>query len=174
MNLRQVETWTRLGKRPSWYGDLRQLGASLRAARRDSGRLLLTGHPDDPPWHLAAHLDLLAQFGGAADLAPTLVTPDDLAGADRQDTLVVVSEHAVPAEMLERVDDARGQGATVFGLSGEEDELETIAHEAVRIDPEATTRRGSGLLVPDFEIASHLFGLLAAKRPRRSLWHRGS
>lgn len=170
MNLGQVETWTRLGRRPSWYGDLRQLGASLRAARRDSGRLLLTGHPDDPPWHLAAHLDLLAQFGGAADLAPTLVTPDDLSDADRRDTLMVVSEHAVPEQMLERLDDARGQGATVFGLSSEDEELETVAHEAVRVDL-ANSKAGSGLWVPDFEIASHLFGFLAAK-PARKGWRR--
>jgi hypothetical protein len=171
MNLGQVERWTRIGRRPSWYGDLRQLGASLRAARRDTGRLLLTGHPDDPPWHLAAHLDLLAQFGGAADLAPTLVTPEDLTDADRRDTLVVVSEHAVPAEMLERVDDARGQGATVFGLSSEDEELENVAHEALRIDLENTKTR-SGLLVPDFDIASHLFGFLAAKPLRRGFRRR--
>jgi hypothetical protein len=171
MNLGQVETWTRLGRRPSWYGDLRRLGQSLRAARRDSGRLLLTGHPDDPPWHLAAHLDLLAQFGGVAHLEPTLVTADDLADADRRDTLLVVSEHAVPDQMLERVDDARGHGATVFGLSSEDGELETIAHEAVRVDLE-NTRIRSGLFVPDFEIASHLFGLLAAKPGRQGLRRR--
>ena len=168
MNLGQVERWTRIGRRPSWYGDLRHLGASLRVARRDTGRLLLTGHPDDPPWHLAAHLDLLAQFGGAAELAPTLVTPDELAEADRRDTLMVVSEHAVPEQVLQRVDDARGQGATVFGLSSEDEELETIAHEALRIDLENSKTR-SGLLVPDFEIASHMFGLLASK-PLRKGW----
>jgi hypothetical protein len=133
--------------------------------------LLLTGHPDDPPWHLAAHHDLLAQFGGAADLAPTLVTGPDLGDADRRDTLVVVSEHAVPSQLLERVDDARGHGCTVFGLSSEDDELETLAHESVRIDLAATTR-GSGLLVPDFEIASHLFGFLAAKPTRKGRWRR--
>ena len=173
MNLGQVETFARLGRRPSWYGDLRQLGQSLRAARRDSGRLLLTGHPDDPPWHLAAHLDLLARFGGVAHLEPTLVTGADLADADRRDTLMVVSEHAVPAETLERVHDVRSHGATVFGLSSEDEELETVAHEAVRIDLD-DPRTASGLLVPDFEIASHLFGLLAAKPARRSLWRRGA
>ena len=173
MNLGQVETWTRLGRRPSWYGDLRQLGASLRAARRDSGRLLLTGHPDDPPWHLAAHLDLLARFGGVPDLEPTLVTPDQLSEADRRDTLMVVSEHAVPAQLLERVHDVRTHGATVFGLSSEDEELETVAHEAVRIDLESTKTR-SGLLVPDFEIASHLFGFLAAKPLRRGFRRRGA
>ena len=173
MNLGQVETWTRLGRRPSWYGDLRQLGASLRAARRDSGRLLLTGHPDDPPWHLAAHLDLLARFGGVPDLEPTLVTPDQLSEADRRDTLMVVSEHAVPEQLLERVHDVRTHGATVFGLSSEDEELETVAHEAVRIDLESTKTR-SGLLVPDFEIASHLFGFLAAKPLRRGFRRRGA
>jgi len=170
MHIGQVETWTRLGRRPSWYGDLRRLGISLRAARRDTGRLLLTGHPDDPPWHLAAHLDLLAQFGGVAHLQPTLVTPDELVDAERRDTVMVVSEHAVPEQMLERVHDARAHGSTVFGLSSEDEELETVAHEAVRIDLQNTKTR-SGLLVPDFEIASHLFGLLAAKSPRKG-WRR--
>jgi hypothetical protein len=173
MNLGQVESWSRIGRRPSWYGDLRQLGMSLRAARRDTGRLLLTGHPDDPPWHLAAHLDMLARFGGVPDLEPTLVTPDDLAAAERRDTVMVVSEYAVPAQMLERVHDARSQGCSVFGLSSEDEELETVASEAVRIDL-ADPKVGSGLLVPDFEIASHLFGFLAAKPARRSRWRRGA
>jgi hypothetical protein len=173
MDLGQVERWTRLGRRPSWYGDLRQLGASLRAARRDTGRLLLTGHPDDPPWHLAAHLDLMAKFGGVPDLEPTLVTPDQLSDADRRDTLMVVSEHAVPEQVLERVHDVRTHGATVFGLSSEDEELESVAHEAVRIDLENTKTR-SGLFVPDFEVASHLFGYVAGRSPRKRLWGRGS
>ena len=173
MNLGQVESWARIGRRPSWFGDLRQLGLSLRAARHDTGRLLLTGHPDDPPWHLAAHLDMLARFGGVAHLEPTLVTPDELSDADRRDTLVVVSEHAVPEQVLERVHDVRAHGATVFGLSSEDEELENVAHEAVRIDLESTRTR-SGLLVPDFEIASHLFGFLAAKPARKGLWRRGA
>jgi hypothetical protein len=149
------------------------LGVSLRGARRDSGRLLLTGHPDDPPWHLAAHLDMLARFGGVSHLESTLVTPAELADVDRRDTLMVVSEHAVPEQMLERVHDVRAHGCTVFGLSSEDEELETVANEAVRIDLEVT-KAGSGLLVPDFEIASHLFGFLAAKPARRSLWRRGA
>src|SRR3954452_21962215 len=134
MNLWQIESWARTGKRQPWYVDLRELGMSLRTARQSSGRLLLTGHPDDPPWHLAAHLEQLAHFGGVSHLAPTLASSDDVAAAERSDTVVVVSEFAVPTETLERVHDARTHGSTVFSLTSDDPELETLAHDSVRLD----------------------------------------
>ena len=83
------------------------------------------------------------------ELAPTLVrwapepgAPahlavgiDRLRAATRTETLLVVSQHAAPAELLERVQDVRRAGATVFALDQDDPELDQLAHEALPVSP---------------------------------------
>lgn len=165
MNLQQCEGWARRVRHRSWYGDLRDLGRSLRAPRQESSRLLIVGHPDDQPWHLTAHLDMLATFRGIPELRPSLVRGIELP-AQRSDAILVVSEQRVPDALLERLDDARSLGATVLGLSTDNPELDSLAHEAVSLDLDRLDLGVAGL-VADFELASHMFGVAAAAPDRR-------
>lgn len=167
VNLRQAEGWARRVRNAAWYDDLRTLGRSVRTARPESSRLLVVGHPDDQPWHLTAHLDLLATFRGLPELKPSLVRGIEVP-AERSDAILVVSEQRVPDELLERLDDARALGATVLGLSSDNPELDALAHEAVSLDLDALDL-GFGGLVADFELASHMFGVAAAAPDRRGL-----
>src|SRR5436305_6356590 len=111
----QAEGWARRLRGASWYDELRNLGGALRAPRRESSRLLIVGHPEDQPWHLTAHLEMLAQFRQLPELYPTLVR-SELIASHPEDAILVVSELAVPEGILEQVQDARTQGSTVFGL----------------------------------------------------------
>jgi hypothetical protein len=165
VNLQQCEGWARRIRRAGWYDDLRSLGRSVRTARPESSRLLIVGHPDDEPWHLTAHLDMLATFRGLPELRPSLVRGVEVP-AQRSDAILVVSEQRVPDALLERLDDARSLGATVLGLSTDNPELDALAHEAVSLDLDRLDL-GFGGLVADFELASHMFGVAAATPERR-------
>jgi hypothetical protein len=167
MNLQQCQGWARRARHTSWYDELRSLGRSLRAPRQAASRLLVVGHPDDQPWHLTAHLEMLADFGGVPELRPSLVRGIEIP-ARRNDAILVVSEHRVPDTVLEQLDDARATGATVFGLSTDDPELDALAHEAVSLDLDRLDLGIRGL-VADFELASHLFGVAAATPDRRRL-----
>lgn len=170
MNIMQCDSLARRVRRAAWYADLRTLAQHVRSARRDSGQLLVVGHPDDEPWHLTAHLDMLARFRHIPELRASLGDEESLDAASRHDTLLVVSERPVPVPLLERVHDARTKGSTVFGLSGADSELTDVADEALVLDVD---RLGLGIpgITGDFEIASHLFGLAAAsERTRLRLW----
>jgi hypothetical protein len=164
VNLGQVEGWARRVRHATWYADLCMLGRSVRTARPESSRLLVVGHPDDQPWHLTAHLDLLATFRGLPELKPSLVRGVEIP-AERSDAILVVSEQRVPDALLERLDDARTRGATVLGLSTDNPELDALAHEAVSLDLDRLDLGGG--LVADFDLASHMFGVAAAAPDRR-------
>ena len=144
----------------------------MRVARRDGSQLLMVGHPEDQPWHLTAHLEMLADFRGLPHLRPTLVRGVEIP-ARRNDAILVVSEQRVPEQVLEQIDDARSRGATVLGLCGEDPELTALTHEAVSLDVN-NLGLGVGGLVADFELASHMFGVAAATPDRpsgaRRLW----
>lgn len=169
MNLLQCEGWARRLRNVSWYGDLRQLGRSIRGSRPSGSQLLVVGHPDDQPWHLTAHLEMLADFRGLPELRPTLVRGADIP-AQRNDAILIVSEQRIPATVLERLDDARSRGATLLGLCGEDPDLTSLAHESVSLDPHALDLGIPGL-VGDFELASHMLGVAAAA-PDRSIGRR--
>jgi hypothetical protein len=128
--------------------------------------LLVVGHPEDQPWHLTAHLEMLADFRGLPQLRPTLVRGIDIP-ARCNDAILVVSEQRVPDVVLEQLDDARSRGATVLGLCGDDPELTALADEAVSLDVDRLELGIAGL-VGDFELASHLLGVAAASADRSS------
>jgi hypothetical protein len=134
-------------------GWLERTGAFARGLRRytrSPGGLLLVGTPDDEPWHLTAHLDEESRLAGIPELMPTLVrwqvpkvAPahlrvglERLEAARRGETLFVISEVTAPVPLLERVDDARKSGATIFALDQGDAELDSLAHESLTIRPQ--------------------------------------
>jgi hypothetical protein len=58
-----------------------------------------------------------------------------LEAARRGETLFVVSPSTAPVPLLERVDDARRTGATIFALDAGDPELDALAHESMAIRP---------------------------------------
>ncbi|MEV7781001.1 hypothetical protein [Kitasatospora sp. NPDC088351] len=172
-----------LGERLAGTGWLEAVGGfagSLRHAvsRRGAGELLLVGTEAYEPWHLAAHLRDEAAWSDVPRLAPTLLrhrvparAPAHLAqdlgrltGAGRGATVLVVAPATAGEPLLERVQDARRQGATVLALEGAgpaaAGELAGLAHERLAV--------GTAEEEP-FDLAQHLVSA-AAGRPaaRRS------
>jgi hypothetical protein len=167
MQLSQAITVARAARGSDWLGELKELAGSLRRSRATTGRLFVAGAPDDEPWHFTAHLENLARWRDLPQLTPTLVRGGEIP-AGRGDTLLVVTETGLPDEVLQRLDDARRGGSTVLGLTAAEHGLVDVAHEAVRLDA-SRLARGAGWLVPDFEVATHVFGEVATverTRPR--------
>ncbi len=130
-----------------WLERTRAFAQGLRKATRSPGGLLLVGTPDDEPWHLTAHLDEESRLSRIPELMPTLVrwrVPEGapahlrvglerLEAARRGETLFVVSPTSAPVPLLERVDDARRVGATIFALDQGDPELDALAHERLAI-----------------------------------------
>ncbi|WP_371516746.1 hypothetical protein [Kitasatospora sp. NBC_01300] len=159
-----------------WLEAVGGFAGSLRrsVSRRGAGELLLIGTEAYEPWHLAAHLADEAAWSAVPRLAPTLLrhapppgAPAHLAhglsrltGAGRGATVLVVAPEAAGAPLLERVQDARRQGATVLALDGaapaEPGDLGGLAHERLAV---GTTDE------EPFDLAQHLVSA-AAGRPR--------
>jgi hypothetical protein len=78
-----------------------------------------------------------------------------LEAATRSETLLVVSPQAAPAELLERVDDARRIGATILALDRGDPELGALAHEALAV-PESISPLS-------FDAAQHLVSAAAVE-----------
>lgn len=147
-----------------WVDRTREFGRGLRRSTSNEEGLLLVGTPEDEPWHLAAHLDDESRYSGLPGLSPTLVRWDPPPGAPahlsvglqrleaarRGETLFVVAQDAAPVPLLERVDDARRVGATVFALDCGDGELSGLAHESLVVPAEGITAPGepSGLALP--------------------------
>jgi hypothetical protein len=176
MDASQVAALRGLLSTTGWPERTRDFARALRASARTPGSLLLVGPPEDEPWHLAAHLDDESRLNALPELSPTLVRWDPPPGAPphlrtgldrleaarRGEALLVVSEQETPATLLERVDDARRVGATIFALDGDDRELEGLAHEAL------TVPAGDSLL--SFDAAQHLVSAAAGEpRSRRGL-----
>jgi hypothetical protein len=185
-------------KATGWLDHTRRFGRSLRTAGHDPGGLLIVGTPAEEPWHLAAHLDEEARWSGLRELAPTLVrwqpppgAPphlavglDRLEQAGRGETVFVVAPDAAPPELLERVHDAKRDGATVLALDAGDEELEDLAHETLTV-PGDGPRSPGGLLLPpsagellpavSFDLVSHLVSVAAGEpdpAPRRGVRQR--
>jgi hypothetical protein len=144
--------------------------AMRRSARTPNG-LLIIGTADDEPWHMTAHLADESRYAGLPELAPTLVrwTPEPgapahlavglerLRAATRAETLLVVSQQVAPAELLERVQDVRRAGATVFALDQDDPELDQLAHESLPVRP--------ATMPVSFDGAQHLVSSSIAAEP---------
>jgi len=149
MNADQVAALRALLAPTGWLDRTATFAQALRRSARTPNGLLVVGAADDEPWHMTAHLADESRYAGLPELAPTLVrwapepgAPahlavgiDRLRAATRTETLLVVSQHAAPAELLERVQDVRRAGATVFALDQDDPELDQLAHEALPVSP---------------------------------------
>jgi hypothetical protein len=149
MNADQVAALRALLAPTGWLDRTSAFAQALRRTARTPNGLLIVGTADDEPWHMTAHLADESRYAGLPELAPTLVrwapqadAPahlavglDRLRAATRTETLLVVSQQAAPAELLERVHDVRRAGATVFALDTGDPELDQLAHEALPVSP---------------------------------------
>lgn len=145
--LREMLTGTELASRTTRFAH------SLRRFTTRPRGLMLFGPAGDEPWHLTAHLDDELHRAGVEDLRPSLVrwSPppdapphlavglDRLHDAGRGESLLVVSENTPPPTLLERIDDVRRRGATVFSIDNGDSDLASLSHES--LVPE--------LLIPD-------------------------
>ncbi|MGY4973369.1 hypothetical protein ACWGCC_29855 [Streptomyces nigrescens] len=133
-----------------WIQETRRFAGALRGAVvPHGGGLLLVGSAAYEPWHLAAHLDDEAAWSGLPELSPTLVrhrVPGGapahlavglgrLAAVGRGETLLVVAPGQPGSGLLERVHDARRNGATVLALDGGDRDLHALAHDALAAPP---------------------------------------
>jgi len=165
-----------------WPERARVFARALRTSTRTRSGLLLVGTPEDEPWHLAAHLDDESRLSGITGLAPTLVrwnAPDKapphlriglerLEAARRGETLFVVTPETAPAPLLDRVSGARRAGATILALNRGDRELDSLAHEALTVQPGGSTP-------VSFIVAQHLVSTAAGERvpqPRRGMRER--
>jgi len=138
-----------------WVDRTRSFARTLRTSTRVEHGLLLVGTPEDEPWHLAAHLDDETRFAGIPELAPALVRHrvpvnapahlsvglERLASASRGETLFVVAPSTAPERLLDRVSDARRQGATILSMHTGDSDLESVTHESLILPPH-------GLIIP--------------------------
>jgi hypothetical protein len=145
----EVATLRALLAPTGWLDRTRAFARGLRQATRTAGGLLLVGTPAEEPWHLTAHMDEESRLAGIPELMPTLVrwkvpggAPphlrvglDRLAAARRGETVFVVTPATAPVPLLERVSDARRDGATIFALDQGDPELDALAHETMTIAP---------------------------------------
>jgi hypothetical protein len=149
MNADQVSALRAMLAPTGWLDRTAAFAQALRRSARTPNGLLIVGTADDEPWHMTAHLADESRYAGLPELTPTLVrwapesgAPSHLAvgverlrAATRAETLLVVTQRAAPAELLERVQDVRRAGATVFALDQEDPELDQLAHEALPVSP---------------------------------------
>lgn len=136
---------------------------------------MLFGPADDEPWHLTAHLDDELHRAGIEDLRPSLIRwspPSDapahlrigldrLRDVGRGESLLVVSEDNPAPSLLERVDDVRRRGATVFSIDGGDAELASLSHESLVPELLVPASFSTESLV-GFETAQHLVSLAVA------------
>lgn len=183
MDAASVKALRELLASTGWGERTRRFGRSLREAGHDPGGLLLVGTPDEEPWHLTAHLDEESRWSGIPSLAPTLVrwqpppgAPahlsvgiDRLEQAGKGETVFVVAPDTPPPALLERVSDARHDGAVILTLDGGDAELESLAHESLAVPTGERTESGlvlaGGLPPVSFDLVSHLVSVSAAEAP---------
>lgn len=169
MNADQVEALRVLLAPTGWLDRTRSFGRALRRSARTPQGLLVVGTPADEPWHLTAHLADESRLAGIPELSPTLIRwspppigPEHLRigmnrlqAATRNETLLVVSPEVAPGDLLERLDDARKLGVTIFALDRGDADLEGLAHEALPVPPASSP--------VSFEAAQHLVSAAAGE-----------
>ncbi len=160
--------------------ELVDFAAALGTAPQPAGGLLLVGTPEEEPWHFAAHLSDEARWHDRPELSPTLVRwrvppgakPHLAVGLDRLEevrrgeTLLVVAPDAPPERLLDRVADARRDGALVMSIDTGDRDLHGLAHEALAVPGSATA--------PYMDVVQHLISQSApgGVRVRRSVRQR--
>lgn len=157
-----------------WLDLARRFAGALRGAGHEPGRLLVVGTPQDEPWHLTAHLADAARWRSLPSLEPTLVrwqvpvgAPahlsvgiDAVAAAGRGSTVLVAAPTAADDLLLERLDDARRGGATLFALHPGDGPLDELAHESLPLPRRLPAHEA-------LDAASHLVAATTDLRPRR-------
>jgi hypothetical protein len=181
MNADQVAALRVLLAPTGWLDRTRSFARALREYSRTPQGLLIVGTPQEEPWHMTAHLADESRLAEIPELAPTLIRWSHPAGAPphlrvgmerleaatRRETLLVVSPEAAPAELLERVDDARRIGATILALDRGDPELGALAHEALAVPADTSPL--------SFDAAQHLVSAAAGEqRGLREAPRRGS
>ncbi|WP_432146019.1 hypothetical protein [Streptomyces sp. bgisy084] len=161
-----------------WIQATRRFAGALRGAVvPHGGGLLLVGSAAYEPWHLAAHLDDEAAWSGLPELSPTLVrhrvpggAPAHLAvglgrleAAGRGETLLVVAPGQPGAELLERVHDARRNGATVLALDDGDRDLHALAHDALAAPPAPPDAAAGASPDLDLDTVQHLVSAAAGE-----------
>lgn len=145
-----------------WLDRTSSFARALRRSARTPSGLLILGSSSYEPWHMTAHLEDESRVAGIPELWPTLVrwrpqpgAPphlstglDRLRATNREETLLVVSPDLAPAPLLERVNDVRRTGATIFALDADDPELDGLANESLPVRP--------GIAPFSFESAEHL------------------
>jgi len=173
MNPDQVATLRALLAPTGWLDRTGAFARALRHSARTPNGLLIVGPAEDEPWHMTAHLADESRYAGIPELMPTLIrwapqpgAPahlsvgiDRLRAASRAETLLVVSQQAAPAELLEQVHDVRRAGATVFALDQDDPELDQLAHESLPVSPATAPVSFAG--------AQHLVSSAIAVEPGR-------
>jgi hypothetical protein len=183
-------TGTELGSRTTEFAH------SLRWFTTRTGGLMLFGPADDEPWHLTAHLDDELHRAGIENIRPSLIrwSPppdapphlsiglDRLRDAGRGESLLVVAEEDPTDALLERIDDVRRRGTTIFSIGNGDQELASLSHESLvpellvpdgfgwtsrRIEldhdePQAAVTDLEPRTTEGFEMAQHLVSLAAA------------
>lgn len=171
MNADQVATLRALLAPTGWLDRTASFAGALRRSARTPRGLLIVGTATDEPWHMTAHLADESRLAGLPELEPTLVRwspPPDapahlavgigrLRETRRGETLLVVTGEHAPAALLERVDDVRRLGATVFALDRGDPELDSLAHETLAV-PEASAP-------VTFDAAQHLVSAATTGMP---------
>ncbi|HEY5272040.1 MAG TPA: hypothetical protein VIJ34_02275 [Acidimicrobiales bacterium] len=144
----------------------------------DSGRndsLLVVGTPEFEPWHFVAHLADQARSAGRPDLMPTWIrwaapagarthlsiTMDRLAAVRRGDTVLVIAPNNASEHLLDRVSDARNQGARVLGLHRADRDLAGLADEALIVPTAAPPQT--------FEVVQHVVANTASGQTSRRI-----
>jgi hypothetical protein len=162
MNADQIAALRVLLAPTGWLERTRAFARALRQSSRSPQGLLVLGTPADEPWHMTAHLADESRLAGIPELEPTLIrwappadAPphlrhgiDRLAAATRTETLLVVSGQYAPAELLERLNDVRKIGTTIFALDQGDAELDGLANEALAVPPQSSPM--------SFDAAQHL------------------
>jgi hypothetical protein len=144
---------------------------------RRTESLLVVGTPEFEPWHFVAHLADEARSAGRPDLMPTWIrwtapararphlsiTMDRLAAARRGDTVLVIAPNNASEHLLDRVSDARDQGARVLSLHRADRDLAELAHEALIVPSAAPAQT--------FDVVQHVVANTASgptsRRARR-------
>jgi hypothetical protein len=164
-----------IGARSSrrWIRQLGQFGAESRrfaqilGGHHRSARLFIVGTEGAEPWHFTAHLAEQAERCGRSDLAPTLlrwkvpsgaprhlaVGMESLTQVNRSETVLVVSPYGESGDLLNRVDDARRQGARILAIHRECSELLELSHDGLSVGSLASRH--------EIEVGQHLVTDLA-------------